>query len=619
MSNSQEQSLNENVVFLPVDKSSPEFLYCEEEREAVERLLSEGPEAFYSSIGSKCSGCFLSPEEVSQITSWAQSYHLNPPQVEEENGVENSSEMEDFCSTYFPDHTDMPPPDLELGWPIKPFSVLEASVAVHTNPPAEGEPPVREVIRRHLQKARKVIAIVTNRLTDSAIIGDLHNAASRNVPVYILLNQRSIQENFTLNRLRHPNMRVRVLRGKTFCSRSGRMVVGELKDNYLLVDLQTVIHGSYSLTWTDAHLHRQLITVLTGPAVDLFDREFRILFAASVPAPEPLRVTAGTHANLPHQLKDFSHLRSHKQLCVETENTNPPSPPADSVLDWEAMGVGQGDRCLPGSPLELHEDVMADEIPQHKNDSDRPIMDSFAYKEHQFMDKRRLWENFAPVTAAVTDQSRILYNAEHLSRDPPTTERVKRLEHTIARKLFIEKDTDLYDRTTAGLNDKAPDPMQYYNKRWQPSSLMQNLEKERATVEDCSKVENAPTSRRPIILRVPQSDSFSSVSDIMKRIPGTSNLLRRGVNSTVSDRTQSMMNLSGQSLDVDHNGRGVPVPRFQASYEPDHTTLALALIKKRNDEVKSSLFRTSKTFEPKERTRSSDWSGLLTKRKGAYD
>lgn len=50
----------------------------------------------------------------------------------------------------------------------------------------------------------QVIAIVTDRLTDCTIIGDLHNAASRGVPVYIILNQRSIQENFTLNRLRHP-------------------------------------------------------------------------------------------------------------------------------------------------------------------------------------------------------------------------------------------------------------------------------------------------------------------------------------------------------------------------------------------------------------------------------
>lgn len=50
----------------------------------------------------------------------------------------------------------------------------------------------------------QVIAIVTDRLTDGAIIGDLHNAASRGVPVYIILNQRSIQENFTLKRLLHP-------------------------------------------------------------------------------------------------------------------------------------------------------------------------------------------------------------------------------------------------------------------------------------------------------------------------------------------------------------------------------------------------------------------------------
>lgn len=50
----------------------------------------------------------------------------------------------------------------------------------------------------------QVIAIVTDRLTDGAVIKDLHNAASRGVPVYIILNQRSIQENFMLNRLRQP-------------------------------------------------------------------------------------------------------------------------------------------------------------------------------------------------------------------------------------------------------------------------------------------------------------------------------------------------------------------------------------------------------------------------------
>ena len=157
MSNSQEQSLDEDAVFLPLNESSPDFLYCEKERQAVERLLSAGPEAFYSSIGTERSGCFLSSEEVSQITSWAQDYRFTQLQVQrEENGAESSSEMEDFCSTYFPRHSDTPAPNLDLGWPEKSSSAPVGSITVHTSPPAEGEPPVRGIIRWHLQKATQV-------------------------------------------------------------------------------------------------------------------------------------------------------------------------------------------------------------------------------------------------------------------------------------------------------------------------------------------------------------------------------------------------------------------------------------------------------------------------------
>ncbi|KAK5610435.1 hypothetical protein CRENBAI_004654, partial [Crenichthys baileyi] len=204
MSNSQEQSLNENVVFLPVDESSPQFLYSEREREAVEGLLSSGPEAFYSFIGPEISRCFLSPEEVTQICSWAQNYHCNEPSVEDQNGYESSFDSENFCSTYNPYHWDVPVPNLDLGWPEKPPWVPQNSITVHSSRPAEGDLQVREIIRQHLQTAKTVIAIVTDQLTDNAIIFDLHTAASRGVPVYVILNQRSLQENFTLNRLRHP-------------------------------------------------------------------------------------------------------------------------------------------------------------------------------------------------------------------------------------------------------------------------------------------------------------------------------------------------------------------------------------------------------------------------------
>lgn len=157
MSNSQEQSLDENAVFLPVIETSPEFLYSEIERQSLERLLSFGPEAFYSSIGTEHSSCFLSPEEVSQISSWAQDYRCSQLQLQlEENGKDGNSAMVDFSSTYFPFYSDTPPPSLELGWPEKSPWGPSGNIKVHTSPPAEGQPPVREIIRQHLQKANQV-------------------------------------------------------------------------------------------------------------------------------------------------------------------------------------------------------------------------------------------------------------------------------------------------------------------------------------------------------------------------------------------------------------------------------------------------------------------------------
>lgn len=149
--------MDEDVVFPLVTEASPGFLYCEKERQAVERLLSAGPEAFYGSVGTERSGCFLSPEEVSQLSGWAQDYRFNQLQAERETqGEALSLGTEDAGSTYFPPQSDTPAPNLDLGWPEKCPWVQAGSVSVHTSPPAEGEPPVREIIRWHLQKAKHV-------------------------------------------------------------------------------------------------------------------------------------------------------------------------------------------------------------------------------------------------------------------------------------------------------------------------------------------------------------------------------------------------------------------------------------------------------------------------------
>lgn len=148
-----------------------------------------------------------------------------------------------------------------------------------------------------------------------------------------------------------------------------------------------------SLTWTDAHLHRQLITVVRGPVVDSFDREFRILFAASLPVPEAGRV-AGAHVAMTHQLKDFSNLRFQNHIPLEPEIPGPPSPPVGSFLDWDAMGVVQKDRCVPDSPLDQREAVVAKEMQNNMLfDKNTPIMDRINYNGNQFVDKKRYMQH----------------------------------------------------------------------------------------------------------------------------------------------------------------------------------------------------------------------------------
>uniref|UniRef100_A0A671LRD7 Protein FAM83E-like n=1 Tax=Sinocyclocheilus anshuiensis TaxID=1608454 RepID=A0A671LRD7_9TELE len=357
MSNSQEQSLNENIVFAPLTESNPDFLHCEEERYCVESLVSSGHEAFYTKLHQEQIGSFLSPGEVTQISGWAEDYHQSDENQEDGNGeVEVGSDGEDFSGHYFPTESDTPAPCLELGWPEKTIWMDMGQIHVYTNPPAEQTPTIREILRSHLQGATKLIAVVTDKLSDSAVIGDLQNAASRGVPVYIILNKRSVEENCFLHRLQHPNIMVRILGGKTYLTRDTKMVVGELKDNFVLVDLETVIFGSYSLSWSDAHLHRQLVTVFSGRVVESFDCEFRILYAASLPIPDTWKT--GKPATEPKTFKKLQPLNINKVELTEFVSS-PPPPPTDRPLDWEAMGVIQR---FPDSP---HSPPDAAEVPFH--------------------------------------------------------------------------------------------------------------------------------------------------------------------------------------------------------------------------------------------------------------
>ncbi|KAG7220588.1 hypothetical protein INR49_017961, partial [Caranx melampygus] len=77
------------------------------------------------------------------------------------------------------------------------------------------------------------------------------------------------------------HLRVRCTQGEGFFTRSCTRVKGKLGHRFMFIDGDKALSGSYSFTWMSSRLDRNLITVVTGQAVEAFDRLFRVLFANS--------------------------------------------------------------------------------------------------------------------------------------------------------------------------------------------------------------------------------------------------------------------------------------------------------------------------------------------------
>lgn len=585
MSNSQEQSLNENVIFSPLTPSSPDYLHSEVERYCVESLVSSGPEAFYSQLNTEQIGSFLTPGEVNEISRWTENYQDGDAALEDGNGEEQvGSDVEDFSGHYFPEQSDMSAPCLELGWPERNIWMDMGRVNVYTNPPAEGELTIRVVLRRLLQAATKLIAVVTERLSDCAVIVDLQYAASRGVPVYIILNQRSVEENCFPQQLKHPNIRVRVLGGKRFLSRDTKMVVGEMKDNFVLVDLETVMLGSYSLTWTDAHLHRQIVTVMSGPVVESFDREFRILYAASLPIPDTWKTEKPAIEPQSTCKPEPLNLSSAKIELAEFV-ASPPPPPTDLILDWEAMGVIHR---FPGSPGYLpdvggmqffHRPLILDRhpgiwelpynefnpkvLPGHHEENKLGSMFLSDLRHPEYQRSRRLFSpgdfqiphGIEPVNRPIQIPERITYNRP----SPPLT-------------IESEERFPLYKPRTHRSDISSEEDIG-------PSIRREPFLRRDRVLGDAMNPDGTKPPNLKKSSELSRSKTFSTLNDIFKRhgIPGQQK----------SD--DPAPGVSKSTLDLQRTDAANP---RTANCDNLPLTPALALMKKRNDEVKSGLLRS---------------------------
>ncbi|XP_067912609.1 protein FAM83G-like [Heterodontus francisci] len=185
---------------------------------------------------------------------------------------------------YWPNISDISRPCLDLGWPDPATYRGVTRANVYTQPPVEGSMHIKEMVRRMISHAQKVIAVVMDLFTDIDIFKDLLDASSkRKVPVYIIHDELNIKyflkmcESSGMHMGMLKNLRVCSINGTEFNTRSGKTIVGRQLQKFLLIDGDRAACGSYSFTWTASRLDRNIITVLSGQAVETFDKEFREL------------------------------------------------------------------------------------------------------------------------------------------------------------------------------------------------------------------------------------------------------------------------------------------------------------------------------------------------------
>ncbi|XP_054655612.1 protein FAM83B [Dunckerocampus dactyliophorus] len=288
--------------------------YKESYRLAIDCLLSGGRDSYNDFLKGERIGSFLSEEELGFITTNAKQL---PPQnhVEEVNEPTDSSKSS--SGTYWPVHSDVDAPNLDLGWPEVMHENLQTNIDLLYHPPRQNSPSIKEVILKHIRDARQVIGIVMDMFTDVDIFKEIVDASIRGLPVYVLLNDFHLKHFLTtaenqdvkIQQLR--NMRVRTVKGEEYLCRSGTKFHGAMEQKFILVDCHTVIYGSYSFTWSCGRINLSMVQVITGHLVKSYDEEFRTLYARSTVPAELCQTEGSLPSNGPHDLLVWSKYSSH--------------------------------------------------------------------------------------------------------------------------------------------------------------------------------------------------------------------------------------------------------------------------------------------------------------------
>lgn len=396
MAFSQVQCLDSGHVNWRSSESKPEFFYSEEQRLALEALVARGPAGFYEVLSRENIRDFLSELELRRILDTIEVYdpgsqdprdsgclpgledHGARDPEEAEGAGEAPAEAEPPPSLeYWPQKSDRSIPQLDLGWPdtIAYRGVTRASV--YMQPPLDGQAHIKEVVRKMISQAQKVVAVVMDMFTDVDIFKDLLDAGfKRKVAVYIILDESNVKYFLHMCERAHmhlghlKNLRVRSSGGTEFFTRSATKFKGTLAQKFMFVDGDRAVCGSYSFTWSAARTDRNVISVLSGQVVETFDRQFQELYLTShgvslkgipmekEPEPEPIVLPAvvplAPSGAAAKKLVNPKYALVKAKSAEEIAKVSPEKPESKRPPGLRGPGLAEQPGDLPEPPLPVH-------------------------------------------------------------------------------------------------------------------------------------------------------------------------------------------------------------------------------------------------------------------------
>nr|XP_006137557.1 protein FAM83A isoform X1 [Pelodiscus sinensis] len=345
-----------------VRPTKADFSHNESVRLATDALLDGGTESYLRALNEEGEVDFLSSVEALYIKKNAREpFYADESQAEKETGPRQNEAGSLQSGTYFPTVSENRDPALLHTWSTAEMPYLKEKSSATVYFQTEKNSNIRDIIRRCINKTSQVLAIMMDVFTDTEIFCDVLEAANkRDVFVYLLLDQSNIKlfremcDKVQIAEDHFKNISVRSVTGEIYCAKSGRKFSGQIQEKFIISDWRYVLSGSYSFTWLCGQVHRNFLSKFTGQVVELFDEEFRHLYALS----KPVMGLRSPTRTVPFLLNKSTTTQGSLSSSSNQKSANTPSDPFSSLSANSTYQTKQPPRTLvyssnptPQSPL----------------------------------------------------------------------------------------------------------------------------------------------------------------------------------------------------------------------------------------------------------------------------